>query len=414
MKHSARVFAAIAFALASFAAAAHAFTIQGTVKNGTTGATNINLKITAIVPSQGMREVGVAESKNGAFTLENMPDDAPMVMLRTEYAGVTYNTQVPVTGGAQRVEVEVFDAARSWEGVNVLVPHLAATRNGDRLFIEQLYEITNETKPAKTIPAFEMWLPSDMDSIQDCYVIAGEVPVKRMPVPTDKKDVYTIDYPIRPGMTRIGISYSVPYHDGMYTMRARYPVGASHMMVFAVDSSMQVTTTTHEFVSTQSVHGMTAYALHGIAANEELIINFVGGDPNFAGVQVEGQGEDGHQHAEVPENIRVAPSPDYKLSIFAMVTVLLVLAGIVTMALRDGHDPLSDAKVLRAHYDLLVTRLAKLDDLYAAKTIPEDAYRATREELVGRLAALAMQLRAHGGVHARNHDHQAEPKKKAQ
>jgi len=80
--------------------------------------------------------------------------------------------------------------------------------------------------------------------------------------------------------------------------------------------------------------------------------------------------------------------------------VLLVLTGIVGMAMRDRNDPLADAKVLRAHYDLLVTRLAKLDDLHAANLIPSDAYRASREELVGRLAALAMQLRANAGIHA--------------
>ena len=416
MKHSARILAVLVLVLT--ATGAHAFTIKGTLKNGTTGSTKMNGQIVAIVPSAGMKEVGSVQAQNGAFTLENMPNDAPMVMLRTEYAGVTYNTQVPVMGGGdQTVEVEVFESTKSWTGVTVMVPHLAATRRGNQLFIEQLYEITNETTPPKTVGAFEMWLPSDMDSIQDCYVIAGEIPVKRSPVPTDKKDVYTIDYPIRPGMTRIGISYSVPYGQNMYTMRARYPVPVTHMMVFAVDSSMQVTTTTHEFASAQSVHGMTAYALHGMEGGGELILNFVGGDPNFAGLQVEGEeahgADDGHNHGATPDNIRVASSGDYTLSIFAMITVALVLGGIVFMALRDRHDPLADAKVLRAHYDLLLARLAKLDDLHAANTIPSDAYRASREELLGRLAALAMQLRAHGGVHAHDHAHAA-PKTKAQ
>jgi hypothetical protein len=413
MRHTARILATSALALGMLAPAAHAFTLSGTIKNGTTGAVNLNLKVVAIQPSAGMKEVGATDAKNGAFVLENMPDAAPMVMLKVEYAGITYNTTVPVTGGNQNVAVEVFEPTKSWDGVNVIVPHLAVTRRGDALFVEQLYEITNESSPPKTVGAFEMWLPSDMDSIQDCYVISGEVPLKRVPTPTDTKDVYTIDYPIRPGMTRIGISYALPYKDNMYTMRARYPVPVAHMMVFAVDSSMQVTTTSHEFVSTQSVHGMSAYALHGMEKGQELILNFVGGNPDFAGLNVE---DDGHNHAAegTPDNIRVAPTDDYKISIFVMITVLLVLTGIVGMALRDRHDPLSDAKVLRAHYDLLVARLAKLDDLHAANTIPSDAYRATREELVGRLAALAMQLRAHGGVHARNQDAPAVPKTKVQ
>jgi len=96
----------------------------------------------------------------------------------------------------------------------------------------------------------------------------------------------------------------------------------------------------------------------------------------------------------------VSAGESEKISRFLMATVLLVLAGVVGMSLRDRHDPLSDPQVLRQHYDLLLARLAKLDDLHAANTIPDDAYRASRDDLMGRLAALAMLLRSHGGVHA--------------
>jgi len=93
------------------------------------------------------------------------------------------------------------------------------------------------------------------------------------------------------------------------------------------------------------------------------------------------------------------PGAEENMSIFLMITVLLVLAGVIGMALRDHHDPLNDPKVLRAHYATLVSRLARLDDLRAAEAIPGDAYRATREDLMGRLSALALHLRTHGGLH---------------
>jgi hypothetical protein len=424
--------ATLVVALAALATTSHALTIHGTVRNVTNGSTNVSAKVVAIQPSAGMKEIAATEAQNGKFTLE-LPDDAPkgmaeaqgmsgsMYLLRVEYDGVTYNTSVMGTGGHQDVEVEVFESTTSWEGVKIIVPHLAATRRGNALHIEQMFEITNETTPPQTVAGkegpFKLFLPSDMDSITDCYVISGEMPLKRMPIPTDTPDIYSIDYPIRPGLTRIGVSYALPYASGSYTIKARFPLAVPHMMVFAVDSSMHVTSTTHEFVSQQSVHGMTAYALHGIAADSDLVLSFSGGNPEFAGVQVEGDGhsaDDGHNHSATPDNIRVASSEDYKISIFVMISVLLVLTAIVGMAMRDGHDPLSDAKVLRAHYDLLVSRLAKLDDLHAASTIPSDAYRASREELVGRLAALAMQLRSHGGVHPSGHGAHAAAKSKAQ
>jgi hypothetical protein len=410
-----RLLLAAALLAAASAGDANAFTIRGTVKNGTTGSTNVDASVVVVQPSAGMQQVGAADARNGRFEFRDLAADAPMYLLRTEYAGVTYNTSVAVTGEDQAVEVEVFESTSSWQDVQVIVPHLAARREGDTLHFEQLFEITNDTSPPRSLRvkggAFRLFLPSDTDSLTDCYVLSGEMPLKSMPIPTDTPDIYSIDYPIRPGVTRVGISYSVPYASGAYAMKAKFPQPVPHMMIFAVDSTMQVTSTTHEFVSRQSVHGMTAYAVHGIAANGELALNFSGGDPNFAGLQV--GGGDGRDHGAEPENIRVAAGEEHKISIFLMLMVVFVLTGIVAMALRDRNSPLSDSEVLRAHYALLVARLARLDDLHAAHTIPDDAYRASREELVSRLGALAMHLRSHGGIHGHEKSAHAHPKTSA-
>ena len=84
----------------------------------------------------------------------------------------------------------------------------------------------------------------------------------------------------------------------------------------------------------------------------------------------------------------------------ASLPTILALLGVVGATQRSA-SPLADAKVLRAHYDLLVKRLARLDDLRAAEAITPDAHRAAREELSTRLGALAMRMRemdtaAHG------------------
>jgi hypothetical protein len=298
------------------------------------------------------------------------------------------------------------------------VPHLATVRRGNELHVEQLFEISNESNPPKTVNAkdgaFRLFLPADMDSLTDCTVAFGDMPIKHTPIPTGKPDIYSIDYPIRPGMTRISVSYAVPYAPGSYTMKMRYPQPVARMTIFAVDSSMQVSSTTHQLGGGQSVHGMSAYVLNDIKANTELALTFFGGDPEFAGLDVEGEEGGEGEHGAVPDNIRAAPTEDFKLSIFLMVTVLLVLGTIVAMSTRDRRDPLSDPQVLREHYSLLVSRLARLDDLHAANTIPDDAYRASREELVGRLAALAMQLRSHGGIHAPDKGAPAEPRSRVQ
>jgi len=320
-----------------------------------------------------------------------------MYMVRAKYAGIEYTTPVQMTGQDIDVAVIVYESTTSWDGVRIVMPHLAASRQGDWLFIEQMYEITNDTEPAKTVGGkggeFRLFLPTDMDSLTNSFVSAMGVPIERTPVKTETPGVYQFDYPIRPGVTRFGVSYVVPYTDATYTLPQKFLHDVAHITVFAVDPSMKVTSSTHTFDSTEDVHGMSAYTIHGVAANAELALTFAGGSPEFAGINVEGG------HSDQGENVSIVPPDNANMSTFLMVTVLLVLTGVIGMALRDRHDPLSDPKVLRGHYNVLISRLARLDDLRAAQAIPVEAHRVAREDLMRRLSALAMHLRAHGGVH---------------
>jgi len=95
--------------------------------------------------------------------------------------------------------------------------------------------------------------------------------------------------------------------------------------------------------------------------------------------------------------VSVEASQSESFSRYLMVTLGLVLATLAFVALRGASDPLTDAAVLRNHYDLLVTRLARLDDLHATGSISNDAHKAARESLMTKLGVIAIQLRAHGG-----------------
>jgi len=398
-----RLFILAAFALL-VSADAHAFTVSGTVSNGTTGAVVADAHVIVVRPSAGMQEVASMDAKDGHFEFTDLDGAAPIYVLRVEYQGVMYNEPVRVNGADQTVDIPVYDATTSWKGVSVVVPHLAVARTGDELIVEQLYEITNATSPPRTLTtkdgAFRFFLPADMDSLLDCYVSQGEMPLKQSPIATGVADLYTIGYPIRPGVTQFSVTYEIPYASGSYTMKHKFAEPVGHMVVFAVDSTLRVSSTSHQFANSEAVHGMRAYAVHDIQANSTVALTFTGGDPNFAGLDVDENGNAGGTTGGTPGDVIAVHGEDENISHFLMATVLLVLAVVVAMSLRDRHDPLSDPQVLRAHYDTLLARLVRLDDLHAANTVPDDAYRASREELVGRLAALAMQLRAHGSIHA--------------
>lgn len=387
--------------LLSIAVSAHAFTVHGTIENGTTGKTVESAKVSVVSPSAGMMEESQVEAVDGHFEVPNLEASAPIYLLRVEFDGIEYNTPVTVNGQDQTVKITVYDATTSWKGIHVAMPHLAAVRDGDHLTIEELFQITNETDPPRTANGdegfFHLFLPAAMESLTSCFVTSLGVPVDRTPTPTSRAGIYTIDYPIRPGETRIGVSYVVPYKSDEFSLTQKVLYNIDNLTVFAVDPSMKISSTSHKLEAQEGVHGMTAYAVPGLTRGETLALKFSGGEPHPAGVDASDTGGGGGGSGGGTQNISVVPVDTSQLSVFLMMAMLLVLFGLGIVALRETRDPLSDSKILRRHYDALVLRLARLDDLRAADTIPAEAYRATREDIVNRLSALALRMRAQKG-----------------
>jgi hypothetical protein len=366
----------------ALAAPAHAFTVRGNIVNGTTGATVENAKVALVKPSGGMEEEGEVEAKGGRFEFTNLDPQAPIYLLRVDYDGVPYNVPVRVDGADHDVTIDVYESTTSWDGISVTVPHLAASWQGDDLSIEQMFEISNESSPPRTAAGdkgfFKLFIPTDMESLTTCFVTTLGVPVDRVPQPTAEPGVFLVDYPIRPGITRIGIAYKVPYANASYTLNAKVLYDLMHVSVFAVDPDMKITSSSHTLEAGEPVHGMTAFAIHGVRKGDVLTLAFEGGTSEAVAAN---------------QDIQVVPSDAHHVALFAMIPLLLMLLAVVAMTQRQA-DPLSDKSVLRAHYEILVKRLARLDDLRAADAISADAHRAAREDLTTRLGALALKLRS--------------------
>lgn len=363
------------------AAPAHAFTIRGNVVNGTTGATVPDAKVAVVNPAGGMMQERELEAKGGRFEASGLDDKAPIYLLRVDYDGVPYNVPVQVDGADKDITVTVYESTSSWDGIKVSSPHLAASWQGNHLAIEQLFEISNESSPPRTATGdtgyFKLFIPADMESLTTCFVTSLGVPVDRTPMPTDEPNIYRVEYPIRPGLTRIGLAYKVPYA-GQYTLNAKTLYDLEHVFVFLVDPEMQITSSSHTLQPSEPVHGMTAYSIHGVAKNSVVTLAFAGGTS---------------QALAASQEVHVVPNDAHRIALYAMVPLLLVLLALVGISQRSPN-PLTNAGVLSAHYELLVKRLARLDDLRAADAVSPDAYRAARDEMTARLGALAVRMRA--------------------
>ena len=363
------------------AAHAHAFTIRGNIVNGTTGATVNEAKVAVVNPAGGMMQERELEAKGGRFEASGLDDKAPIYLLRVDYDGVPYNVPVQVDGADKDITVTVYESTSSWDGIKVSSPHLAASWQGNHLAIEQLFEISNESSPPRTATGdagyFKLFIPAEMESLTTCFVTSLGVPVDRTPMPTDEPNIYRVEYPIRPGLTRIGLAYKVPYA-GQYTLNAKTLYDLEHVFVFLVDPEMQITSSSHTLQPSEPVHGMSAYSIHGVAKNSVVMLAFSGGTS---------------QALAASQDVHVVPNDAHRVALYAMVPLLLVLLALVGISQRSAN-PLTNAGVLSAHYELLVKRLARLDDLRAADAVSPDAYRAARDEMTARLGALAVRMRA--------------------
>ncbi|MGD8869894.1 MAG: hypothetical protein PVI01_19910, partial [Gemmatimonadales bacterium] len=207
--------AIVAAAILVFAAAAPAATIHGTLVNGTTGE-RIDGTVIVVNPAGGMTEETEVQAVDGEFTADGLDASAGLYLLRCDHAGVMYTQMVRFEGeDTAHANITVYDRAQSFEGIHVLVPHLAVAAVDGQLQFEVLYELHNHIEPAATVADLEdqflVYLPEDRTEIIRSFVSYEDIPIDRFPVPTDAPGVYRIDYPIRPGDTQVNIAYSVPY-----------------------------------------------------------------------------------------------------------------------------------------------------------------------------------------------------------
>jgi hypothetical protein len=373
--------------------AARAETVNGTVNNGTSGTAVADAEVLIINPSAGMAPVQTVKAVGGRFTVENL--DAGVYIARASYGGVTYNHnfQIPATGGSEPVEVAivVYEPTTSWGGVRIVVPHFTAARHADHLVIERVYDIYNESNPPRTVTgedgSFRFPLPGDMHSLNGFVVSYSGIPIERQPLETGEAGVWSVDYPIRPGVTRVGMAYTLPYDSVSYTMNEKIHYDIESITIFATDVDMTIHSHSHELAQVEGPHASVSWAINGLKKGQELNLHFQGG----ADQQVAAAGG-GSQPA-----ISVVPNSADSLSTLMMAILLLALMAFAGIALREPHAVGAEALHLKEYRDVLVGRLAKLDDLNQTGAIPAAAYQSKRAELKNQIASLMYRLNASGG-----------------
>ncbi|NIM19147.1 MAG: hypothetical protein GTO51_02060 [Candidatus Latescibacteria bacterium] len=366
----------------------HAFEVHGKVTNGTTGASNVKAKLDVVNPRAGMDVLQVVDITDGEFTVENLSDTSHVYVFRLIYQGISYSEIIRYQGNEHlHADFVVYDTTSSWENVKISIPHAMVRRMDDQLRIEKIFELSNTSHPPKTLVGdeFSMYIPGDRTSLNALYVTELGIPINQKSLPTKTKDIYHIHYPFKPGVSRVALSFDVPYADGTYDYREVLPHDVEELTILVNDPEMSITSETVNLEKDTDVHGFTSFRVASLEKSSVLSIRFSGGSGEV------------QPASSTSSRVIVQSKASEGFTVPLIIVLTLILLSVTAFTGKRPIGAKGNEGLFKTQSNLLYNQIAKLDDLHATGTVPDKLYHAKRAELKNKLAQILYQSKSHAG-----------------
>jgi hypothetical protein len=193
-------------------AASLTLTLNGKVKNGTTGRPAAGEEVVLVAPASDVKEIGRSKvDAAGRFRLAVTGLKVPY-LLRVIHQGVAYHRLVAL--GDNAAEIQVYDSATHVERVTAILDMQRIQAEGNMLQVIEEIVLDNGSKPPRTLVKerpFEIQLPPEARIVASAVQTAGGQPVQSMPAPGGEEGRYYFAFPLLPGVTRYAVAYQLPY-----------------------------------------------------------------------------------------------------------------------------------------------------------------------------------------------------------
>ncbi len=200
--------------------AAPIFAVTGSVHNGTTGKAQGNATVSLFQITQNGPQMlaSVKSTANGSFTINppagGDPPPGPK-LLQAAYEGVTYNRMIPPGTPADNLQIEVFDSSGKPGTAKVSTHMMLLEPQAGQLTVSESFVYVNPSKVTYNDPnhgTLRFYLPPGTGGKVDINVLApNSVPIHKAADKTDQADVYKLDFPVKPGQSRIDLVYQMPF-----------------------------------------------------------------------------------------------------------------------------------------------------------------------------------------------------------
>jgi hypothetical protein len=192
---------------------AFAAQLTGTVMNGTTNQPSSGEEVVLISLASGMEEVSRTKTDSqGHFSL-NLRDEQAPHLVRVQRQSVSYFKSVPPGTGS--ADVIVYDAATQLENITTDARVFHLQSNVGSLNVSDKYVLKNNSQPPRSRignQTFSAALPDGAEFDHASITGPSGMPLPVSPVPSEARNHYAFDFPIRPGETQFEVFYKVPFN----------------------------------------------------------------------------------------------------------------------------------------------------------------------------------------------------------
>ena len=208
------------------------FAIDGTVHNATKDKPqgNTTVSLFQITQSGPQMLASVKSAADGSFNI-TPPASAGAPgpkLLQAAYEGVTYNRMIPPGTPGQNLQIDVYDSSNKPGAAKVTTHMMLLEPNNGQLTISESFVYQNRSKITYNDPdrgTLRFYLPAATGGKVEVNVLApNSVAIRRAAEKTSQPDTYKLDFPVKPGDSRVDLVYQMPFTSpGSFTTKVLFP-----------------------------------------------------------------------------------------------------------------------------------------------------------------------------------------------
>lgn len=190
--------------------------VDGTVVNKTTNKPQVGATVTLYKLGQaGMESLeSVKSDAAGKFRINQTPQGPALI--QTAFDGVTYNHMLPPGSATTGVALDVYNASKTPGEAHIIRHFLIFQPSGAQMTVNEGFQFGNKGLTTYNDPdggTLKFYLPAAANGKVQIKATAPQgMPIDRAADKTSQKDIYKVDFPIKPGETDFQLTYQVPYN----------------------------------------------------------------------------------------------------------------------------------------------------------------------------------------------------------